>query len=250
MTLPANLPALLRVEGLRVVEHDGWQTRGRPGSFTPVGVLCHHTATRATSSDAAVVRLLIGGRSDLPGPLCQIGLARDGTVHLIAAGRANHAGSAKSSGTVAAGDGNTLYIGIEAFNDGVGEKWPAAQYDAYVTLAAALCKHVTGNSAQTVRGHKETSVTGKVDPLFDMEDFRARVHAELTTAPVPTPAPSEEDDMALDDPLNVHDPKGNPTTANVTVREALSALVISLTEGPEAAKGYLERAAKSPAPKE
>ena len=180
--LPTNLPRLLRAEGLTVVEHEGWRTRGRPGSFAPVGVLCHHTATRATSSDDAVCRLLIGGRSDLPGPLCQIGLARDGTVHLIAAGRANHAGSAKASGTVAAGDGNTLYIGIEAFNDGVGEAWPAVQYDAYVTLAAALTKHVTGNSVQTVRGHKETSVTGKVDPLFDMDAFRVRVAAALEPA--------------------------------------------------------------------
>ena len=189
MTLPTDLPALLRAEGLRVVEHEGWRTRGRPGSFNPVGVLAHHTATGKSTSDEVVCRLLIAGRSDLPGPLCQIGLARDGTVHLIAAGRANHAGVAKSSGTVAPGDGNTLYIGVEAFNDGIGEPWPASQYDAYVTLAAALCKHVTGNSAQTVRGHKETSVTGKIDPRFDMDAFRARVHAALTTPPARVPAP-------------------------------------------------------------
>ena len=165
--LPSTLPKILRDAGLKVVEHDGWQTRGRPastGAFTPVGVLCHHTATARSSSDAAVVSLLIRGRSDLPGPLCHLGLSRDGTVHVIAAGRANHAGKAKSSGTVAGGDGNRLYIGIEAFNDGVGEKWPAVQYDAYVKLAATLCQQVTHNSVQTVRGHKETSVTGKIDP--------------------------------------------------------------------------------------
>ena len=180
--LPANLPKILRDAGLKVVEHDGWLTRGRPsstGGFTPVGVLCHHTATPASSSDSAVVNLLIRGRSDLPGPLCHLGLSRDGTVHVVAAGRANHAGKAKSSGTVAAGDGNRLYIGIEAFNDGRGEKWPAAQYDAYVTLAATLCREVTHNSVQTVRGHKETSVTGKIDPTFDMDAFRKRVQAEL-----------------------------------------------------------------------
>jgi hypothetical protein len=62
---------------------------------------------------------------------------------------------------------------------------------------------------------------------------------------------SEEDDFmaSIDEPLNAHDPKGRPSTANVTVREALSALVISLTEGDKAAKDYLERAAKSAAPK-
>jgi hypothetical protein len=243
VTLPANLPALLRAEGLRVVEHGGWRARGRPGAFSPVGVLCHHTATSKSASDEAVCRLLIVGRSDLPGPLCQIGLARDGTVHLIAAGRANHAGSAKSSGTVAAGDGNTLYIGIEAFNDGVGEPWPAVQYDAYVTLAAALCEHVTGNSAQTVRGHKETSLSGKIDPRFDMDTFRARVDDRITDRD----QSEEDDDMKLTDALNPHDPKGNPTTANVTVGEVWSAYWIELVEGREAAERYAQRAMESKA---
>ena len=183
-----NLADVCRAAGLNVVEVAGWQTRGRPastGGFAPVGVLVHHTATGIRSSDADVVRLLVNGRSDLPGPLCQLGLARDGTVYVIAAGRANHAGNAKASGTVAAGDGNRLYIGVEAFNDGVGEPWPQVQYDAYVRLAAALCQGVTGNSVQTVRGHKETSVTGKIDPTFDMDTFRANVSAAMVS---PRPA--------------------------------------------------------------
>lgn len=183
--LPANLPKILRSAGLHVEEIEGWENRGRPastGGFAPVGVLCHHTATTKATSDTNVIRLLVNGRSDLPGPLCHLGLSREGTVYVIAAGRANHAGKAKSSGTVSGGDGNRLYIGIEAFNDGRGEKWPAAQYDAYVTLAATLCREVTHNSAQTVRGHKETSVTGKIDPTFDMAAFRRRVDAELKPA--------------------------------------------------------------------
>ena len=187
-----NLADVARGAGLKVVEVDGWKTRGRPastGGFNPVGVLCHHTATSVKSSDANVVALLRNGRSDLPGPLCHYGLGRDGTVYVIAAGRANHGGTAKASGTVAAGDGNHLYIGIEAFNDGVGEKWPAAQYDAYVRLCAALCAKVTGNSAATVRGHKETSATGKIDPTFDMGEFRERVAAALAPAPSKPAAP-------------------------------------------------------------
>jgi hypothetical protein len=193
--LPADLPQRLRAHGLKVVEHDGWLTRGRPastGGFDPVGVLCHHTATGKATSDANVVRLLIGGRSDLPGPLCHMGLARDGTVHMIAAGRANHAGKAKASGTVGAGDGNVLYIGIEAFNDGVGEKWPTVQYDAYALLAAVLSDEITNNSAQTVRGHKETSVTGKIDPTFDMNAFRSHVAADLAKLTAPPTAEKPE----------------------------------------------------------
>lgn len=212
--LPGNLPTLLRAAGLTVVEVPGWQTRGRPastGDFNPVGVLCHHTATGPDWTDARVVDLLVKGRAGLPGPLSQLGLARDGTVHVIAAGRCNHAGRARASGTVASGDGNALYIGVEAFNDGIGEPWPAAQYDAYVRLCAALCVRVTGNSVNTVRAHKETSTTGKVDPLFDMGAFRTRVAQamrELTIpAPVPTP-PLEDPDPDLDDAETIVDAFG------------------------------------------
>jgi hypothetical protein len=60
--------------------------------------------------------------------------------------------------------------------------------------------------------------------------------------------PSEEDDdMKLTDPLNPHDPKGNPTTANVTVGEVLSAYWIELVEGREAAERYAQRAQASKA---
>lgn len=173
--LPPNTPDILRAHGLKVRVVPGWKKRGRPGSFNPVGVLCHHTATRKTSAFRDVLRLLVRGRSDLPGPLAQFGLTRNGTVWLIAAGRCNHAGKARSSGTVAAGDGNTLYIGIEAFNDGRGEPWNQVQYNAYVLLAAVLSVAITKNSVNTVRGHKETSVTGKIDPTFDMAVFRMNV---------------------------------------------------------------------------
>lgn len=193
--LPANTPEILRAAGLRVVEVPGWRERGRPastGNLNPVGVLVHHTATSRATSDKALVDLLVRGRSDLPGPLCHFGLMRDGTVHIIAAGRANHAGTAKASGTVAAGDGNALYWGVEAANDGRGEPWPKVQYDAYVILCAVLSTDVTGNSAQTVRGHKETSVTGKIDPTFDMGEFRNHVAAAMRPEPAaPRVTPAE-----------------------------------------------------------
>ena len=180
--LPDNTPEILRRHGLKVVVVPGWKTRGRPastGGFNPVGVLCHHTATTVAWTLAAVLRLLTGGRSGLPGPLCQFGLGRNGTVYLVAAGRANHAGKAKSVGSVAAGDGNELYVGIEAFNSGTGEPWPAVQYNAYVLLAAVIQVEFTGNSARAVAGHKETSTTGKIDPTFNMDAFRKRVAAMM-----------------------------------------------------------------------
>lgn len=180
--LPNNTVKMLRNRGLKVVTVPGYKTRGRPastGGFRPAGVLCHHTATSIRTLIAAVLRLLVFGRPDLPGPLCQFGLGRDGTVYMVALGRANHAGTAKASGTMSAGDGNEIYIGIEAFNDGVGEKWPAAQYNAYVLLCAALSLDFNKNSANTVRGHKETSFTGKIDPTFDMDAFRVKVASKM-----------------------------------------------------------------------
>jgi hypothetical protein len=180
--LPSDLPKILRSHGLKVVQVDGWQDRGRPastGNFDPVGVLCHDTVTGSNVSDKDVVHLLVNGRSDLPGPLAQFGLARDGTVYIIASGRCNHAGVARPHGSVVGGDGNTLYMGVEAFNDGVHESWSKTQYDAYVLLAAVLSVYVTKNSVRTVSGHKETSITGKVDPTFDMDAFRTRVQKKM-----------------------------------------------------------------------
>lgn len=229
--LPDNLPQILKSHGLKVVEVPGWKTRGRPastGGFDPVGVLCHHTATRKSSSVASVLRLLIQGRSDLPGPLCQLSLGRDGTVYVVAAGRANHAGTAKASGTVAAGDGNELYIGIEAQNDGVGEPWPDVQYAAYVLLCAVLNVEITHNSVNTDRGHKETSITGKIDPTFNMDVFRSRVAsvmADLTTPAgetpnLPKPTRGDKVDHALRD---LRHAKGGPVRMR-QIQAAIAAL--------------------------
>lgn len=210
MTLPSNTPAILREAGLQVKEHSGWQTRGH-GAFSNVGVLCHHTATGPTTSNTNVINLLIKGRSDLAGPLCNFGLDRDGVVHIIAAGKAYHAGAAKASGTMAANSsGNNVYIGIEAFNSGIGERWNKKQYDAYVLLCAVLSKKITGNSSETVRAHKETSITGKIDPYgptpyegsFDMAKFRARVKAKMAALGSPeSPAWEPNFDIQSDYPI-------------------------------------------------
>lgn len=199
--LPTNLPNILRSYGLKVVEHSGWKTRGH-GDFTTGGVLCHHTASSRNSAVSAIIRTLTIGRSDLEGPLCNLGLDRDGVVHIVAAKKAYHAGTAKASGSMKSGNGNSMYIGIEAFNEGTGEKWNKKQYDNYVLLCAVLSLKVTGNSVNTVRAHKETSITGKIDPAgptpyentFDMDKFRARVAAKMKalTAPAPAPKPTPE----------------------------------------------------------
>lgn len=181
----ADLADACRKSGLNVVELPHWRGRRRPGDFKPAGVLVHHTG--GTSDARSYVDwMALQGRPDLPAPLCQIALDRKGTVYVCAAGRANHGGKAKKSGPMPAGDANALYIGIEALNDG-SEGWRPVQYAAYVRLCAALCVHY-GWPASHVRAHKETSVTGKVDPgRMDMDQFRRDVAAAIDDM---------EDDMA------------------------------------------------------
>lgn len=200
-----DLADACRVAGLTVVELPGWQTRGRPadtGGFAPKGVLCHHTGSLGDGRRQADSMALVG-RSDLPPPLCQLALDRQGVVYVCAAGRSNHAGQAKARGSLGAGDGNELYIGIEAMNSGT-EGWSFVQYDAYITLCAALCLRY-GFAPQNVRAHRETSVTGKWDPgdpdgisvdgerVMDMDEFRmhvAAVMSELRRTPKSTKPPT------------------------------------------------------------
>jgi hypothetical protein len=175
-----DLAAACRKSGLRVFELPGWSTRGRPastGGFDPRGVLVHHTGSSRDDTEF-VDWMATVGRSDLPAPLCQLALSRNGTVYVCAAGRANHGGTAQATGPMPSGDGNSLYIGIEALNTG-SEGWTDTQYDAYVALCAALCSHYNW-PATHVRAHRETSITGKWDPgLLDMDRFRTDIATRM-----------------------------------------------------------------------
>jgi hypothetical protein len=214
-----DLAAVVRSSGLPVVELPGWQTRGRPastGSFDPMGVLCHHTGGTPDSREYAQWLATVG-RSDLPAPLCHLALDREGTVYVVAAGRANHAGECRGSGPIPAGDGNALLVGIEAMNTG-SEGWTDVQREAYARLCAALCRGY-GWPASHVRAHRETSTTGKWDPgLLDMDAHRAEV-ARFIDNP-------QEDDVAWSDDLpkiNVpesKDHKGDSLQAGQTLAQA------------------------------
>lgn len=222
-----RLVAALRAEGVHVVEHAGWRTHNRNavGAWGGVnGVLIHHTAG---SNSLGVVW---AGRADLPGPLAHTHLAKDGTATMLSAGRANHAGRAArnafdavvnessthpkpsaSSGTV---DGNTHLYGIEIENLGNGrDPYPEVQYQAAVRWAAAICR-AHGWTANSVVGHRETSVEGKVDPSFDMGGFRADVAERLKHAAswgpdgavssTPSTKTKESSDMQLNDQVGLN----------------------------------------------
>lgn len=173
------LADVLRAEGLDVIEAPGWRTRGGL-TFNPQGIVVHHTAN-PDRSDAPSLNLCIKGRSDLPGPLCNVLLSRSGVCHLIAAGTANHAGK----GSWRDLRGNSTVVGIEAENNGRGEKWPAVQLDAFHRACAAILRHLNRDESWCV-GHKEWTPR-KIDPAgIDMDAFRASVAALL----------NQEEDMA------------------------------------------------------
>ena len=122
-----------------------WRSRGRPastGPFNPVGVLCHHTASPAGTSDSADLNCILAGNSSAPGPISQIYIGRTATVYLVAAGRANHGGSGMRPGVdFMCNDMNALLVGIEVGNNGVGEYWSDAQTTVYAEVVAALCAY-------------------------------------------------------------------------------------------------------------
>ncbi|MCP2018988.1 MAG: N-acetylmuramoyl-L-alanine amidase [Erythrobacter sp.] len=185
------LPEVLERAGLKVAETPDWRTRGR-GDMGPVrGVLCHHTATRA-GGNMPTLDMLIHGRPDLRGPLCHLGLGRDGTYYVVAAGRANHAGPGAWEGL--RNTGNTHLIGIEGENGGrPHDDWPEIQMDAYRRGVAAILDHI-GAKANMCLGHKEWAPGRKPDPLFDMSQFRSQV-AEILAGKSPPPPIAASDDQ-------------------------------------------------------
>lgn len=171
------LPDVLKAAGLKVQAVDGWQTRGHGDFGKPLGVLCHHTCG-PKDGDIRDLHVLVDGRDDLPGPLCNLGLARSGTFWVVAAGKAWHAGAGHWSEMT---DGNSHLIGVEAENVGDHtDPWPDAQMDAYKRGCAAILKHI-GASYGMCLGHKEWAPHRKDDPSFDMKAFRADV-AKLMAA--------------------------------------------------------------------
>src|SRR4051794_14594806 len=85
-----ELPQVLLRAGVKVSEHPGWKTRGR-GVLNIKGIICHHTASQP-GRNAPSLGTVVNGRSDLPGPLCQILLGGEGNKIMISAGGENHAG--------------------------------------------------------------------------------------------------------------------------------------------------------------
>lgn len=195
----AQTKAALDKWGIKYREIGDWEHHNRAGhgDWGPVhGFVFHHTGDDAPDlQDRAVI---VNGRSDLPGPLAQFGLADDGVVELIGCGRCNHAGGGDPKvfqavvneaygdyppaphyheGSPGAVDGNVHFYGCETYYSGSHDPTDAT-YNTAILLAAAICDF-HGWSAKSAIGHKEWS-DWKPDPgHVDMKQYRAAVQARL-----------------------------------------------------------------------
>jgi hypothetical protein len=170
-----DLNKALGLSGFPVVEYDGWKTRGHGQMAGVRGVLCHHTAGPAKGNTPSL-SVVVNGRTGLPGPLCNLYLARDGTWYTIAAGLGYHAGSGSVPG-VPTDMGNNYLIGIEAESTGYGD-WTDAQLVSYPMGVSSLNTHY-GLVTNQVWGHLEYT-TRKIDPALwpgGMNGFRQQVQS-------------------------------------------------------------------------
>ena len=192
-----ELADILRGDGLPVREINGWKIRGHGSMGDVYGVLCHHTAGPAVGNYPSET-VVVQGRPGLQGPLANLGLARNGTWIVVAAGQAWHAGTG-SAPWCPANTGNTHLIGVEAESCGIRDDWTDAQRGSYPRGVAALLRYYRLPAARAI-GHKEWAPGRKVDPAFwDMAQFRAAVASWLTPAPPPAPpaAPRLVEDEVL-----------------------------------------------------
>lgn len=193
---PDQILAAMRRAGLDPVEYPGWRTRGQSRAaskgFAPRAITIHHTAGNLGSrSVASYINDILVSDPDVPDK-CSAAIAPDGSVWLVASGRANHhlhystqglaavtAGAMPTSGGSvnmrgSAQNFNAYAYGVEIIAAGAPN---AAQREAAVKWAAALC-WAHGWGAGEVVGHGELAYDrDHSDPGLDMSAFRADVAA-------------------------------------------------------------------------
>lgn len=173
----------LRDWGLPVIEVNNWRTRGR-STLDPRGAVNHHTAG-ARRGKIPSLNILVNGRSDLPGPLCNVAQSRStefdpsakyDEVYLVAAGRANHAGSGGWKGLK--GNSSVFGLEIEHVGDLSRELWPERRQHTAYRIHAALAE-VGGYPPDMIAQHAEWT-SRKIDFVEqDGHAFRSSVTETL-----------------------------------------------------------------------
>jgi hypothetical protein len=172
------LADVLRAAGCTVIEHGDWKHHGRDGNFNPNSIMIHHDASPAGETSHGW-EVIYYGREGLEGPLSQLWLDFDGVWHIIAAGRANHAGEGGPWGVIPKDAGNTYAIGIETDHT-TGEKWQGGQKSEALKGVHALCQKLGINTTAEIDraflAHKEWAPDRKIDPdPMNMDDARRQL---------------------------------------------------------------------------
>lgn len=167
---------ILRSLGVTVTFEPGWEVRGNGQSSAYQGGIIHHTGGAYNNTCPWI---LIGGRSDLAGPLCNFAGLANGVIHVVAAHPANHAGA---SGGPSTGPFprtslfNRLVMGLEICYPGA-QPMTNEQYRSAKAFAKTM--QVMYGDIERARAHRETSIEGKWDPGYapgktiDMAALRA-----------------------------------------------------------------------------
>ena len=152
--------------GGRSVFTNGWATRGNGQSSNYKGLLLHHTAG---ARNVNIDQILIDGRWDLPGPLCNFCIMYDGDLGVISANPANHAGASGGWDTAPlpkTGLFNREIIGCEIQYPGT-EPMAAVQYESAKRLSVATLNVLNkANQFEWIKYHQGTSIEGKWDPGY------------------------------------------------------------------------------------
>lgn len=194
----------MEAHGIRVDEYQGCYSRGNGQTSAYEGIVNHHTG----SDYGTGLSVLLNGRSDLPGPLCNVCTWPDGHQTLIAAHPGNHAGASggRSMGPLPTTRSfNKRVWGNEIMYPGA-KAMTREQYRAAIIGSAVVCAILRRPNTEWARGHAETSVTGKWDPGYasgktiDMGRFRADAMPFLRDA-----APVQEDDLKEDEREALYD---------------------------------------------
>lgn len=173
----------------RVQWADGWQRRGAPVMDSqPAAILWHWTAGKPTATrPTPSLTICRDGRpagkgvTAVPGPLVHMLVGYDGSLHVLASGRANHAGtghqaliaemragkaprgSAARLGLVDTGGSGGALVGVEIENDGKAP-FTDAQVDTCARFARACFRLGLGRNQAIMWTHGQWT-RRKVDIL-------------------------------------------------------------------------------------
>lgn len=184
------LADVLRKAGVPYIEQSGWQSRAQSGSFSPRGLIRHWDAS-SPSSHGAIEYMQSNIACNIS--TCRGNSSHGPTVHIIAAGRAWHAGEG-AFGAFPQDQGNTYAIGHEVAHT-VDEPWSTAQMDVVVAAEQAILHHLSSDVNTEWCTHSEYAPTRKIDTTEGK--YGQDPAAERKRLSGASPTMGDDDDMPI-----------------------------------------------------